>query len=91
MPLSEALRRDRPVIASRLAPMEEQVNLYGAADQVRWVPPGEAGPLAAALAEFLSGRAPFPLFSGALRGRIAQWNGDAIARQMLAGLVSASP
>jgi glycosyltransferase involved in cell wall biosynthesis len=88
LPLSEALRRDRPVIASRLAPMEEQVEFYGAAGQVRWVPPGEVGPLADALGEFLSGCAPFPKFPEALRARVAHWNWEAIARQMLAGLAA---
>lgn len=90
LPLSEALRRDRPVIASRLAPMEEQVEFYDAASQVRWVPPGEVEPLAEALAEFLSGRAPFPPFPEALRARIAGWNWESIARKMLAGLAATS-
>ena len=86
LPMSEALRRSKPVIASRLAPMEEQVAFYGAETHVRWVPPGDEPALTAALEQFLSGTKPFPPFSTDLQSRIANWNWDAIAKKMLTSM-----
>ena len=86
LPLSEALLRGKPVIASRLGPMEEQVAFYAADAQVRWVPPGDESALAASLQEFLSGTAPFPPFAPDLQSRLAHWTWDAIARQIITSL-----
>jgi len=88
LPLSEALRRGKPVIASRLAPMEEQVAFYGAEEQVRWVPPGDEPALTGMLAKILAGTDHFPEFSPALRQRIADWNWEAIARKIISSLAA---
>ncbi len=89
LPLSEALRRSKPVSASRLAPMEEQVTFYGAEDQVRWVPPGDETALTAALRKVLTGADKFWEFSPALKSRMATWNWDAVARTIVTSMADA--
>ncbi len=90
LPLSEALRRNKPILAARVPSMEEQVVFYDAAEQVRWVPIGDEHALAEALAEYLAGRLRFPEFSPALRERIAAWTWEAVAQKVVTSLAAAS-
>ncbi len=90
LPLSEALRRNKPVIASRVPSLEEQVAFFGAEEQARWVPLGDEAALATALGDFLAGRLRFPEFSPALRERVAAWTWAAVARKVLTELKAAA-
>jgi len=89
LPLSEALRRGVPIVASRIPTFEEQVAIYQAADQVRWVPPGNPEALAEALAGALSDTAPFPPFPGELSARLAAWTWEAFADRVVTALAAA--
>jgi len=83
LPLSEALSWGRPVIASQIDPLEEQVAFLQAGEQVRWFPTGDDAALAEKLREVLTNHQPFPPFSAALRARLAAWNWDAYASRLL--------
>ncbi len=83
LPLSEALSWGRPVIASQIAPLQEQVAFLQAGEQVRWFPPGDDSALANQLKAVLTNRQPFPAFSSALRERLAAWNWDAYAHRLI--------
>lgn len=91
LPLSEALRRNKPVISSRVPSLEEQVAFFGASEQVNWVPLGDEAALAAALGDFLAGRLKFPEFSPVLRERLAAWTWEAVARKVLTTLEATTP
>jgi len=83
LPLSEALSWGRPVIASQIDPLQEQAAFLQAGEQVRWFPKEDGTALAEQLKAVLTGQQPFPPFSPALRERLAAWNWDAYAGQLL--------
>ncbi|MGA2051929.1 MAG: glycosyltransferase [Opitutales bacterium] len=83
LPMSEALRRGRPVVASRIPTFEEQAMLYRAHEQIRWFPPDDSNALAATLADILTGAAPFPPFPADLQARLASWTWDAFAERVI--------
>jgi glycosyltransferase involved in cell wall biosynthesis len=89
LPLGEALRRERPVVASQLPSFEEQINFLDAAPLVRLTPPGDATALADTLVEALGGAQPFPEFSPELRSRLAVWTWEAFADRVVAALAAA--
>jgi glycosyltransferase involved in cell wall biosynthesis len=88
--LGEALRRGRPVVASRIPTFVDQVIQYEAENQVRWVPPDDADALAATLHGILTGAAPFPPFPAALQACLAQWTWGAFADCIIAALTTKS-
>jgi len=83
LPLSEALSWNRPVVASQIGPLVEQVTFLKAEEQVRWFPSEDANGLADQLKQVLTNRAPFPPFTNELRERITAWNWDAYACRLL--------
>jgi glycosyltransferase involved in cell wall biosynthesis len=83
LPLSEALSWGRPVVASQIEPLEEQVAFLHAEEQVRWFPVGDDSALAAQLKKVLTHQQPFPPFSPALGERLTAWNWHAYARRVL--------
>jgi glycosyltransferase involved in cell wall biosynthesis len=83
LPLSEALSWGRPIIASQIDPLQEQVAFLQADEQVRWFPTGDAAALAERLKEVLTQNQPFPPFSSALRERLAAWDWDAYAHRVI--------
>jgi glycosyltransferase involved in cell wall biosynthesis len=90
LPLSEALSWGKPVIASAIDPLEEQVAFLHADEQVRWFPVGDDAALAGQLKAVLTNQQPFPPFSNALRERISAWNWDAYAQRMIEMLENCS-
>jgi glycosyltransferase involved in cell wall biosynthesis len=86
LPLAEAFRRQRPVIASRISPFVDQVEFYRAADQVRWVRPGDAHDLANSLRAILAGSLSFGVFPVPLSERVNEWNWNAYARHLVTAL-----
>jgi glycosyltransferase involved in cell wall biosynthesis len=86
LPLSEALRRGRPVLASRIPTFVEQAEHYHVHDQIRWCPPDDVDRLADALSDVLTGAAPFPPFPPELQTRLAAWTWDSVAHRLITAL-----
>jgi glycosyltransferase involved in cell wall biosynthesis len=84
LPPGEALRRGRPVLASRISSFVNQVSFYQAADQYRLFPAGDIPALTTALRHILDKTSPFPPFSPELQARLAAWSWDAYADRVLA-------
>lgn len=79
LPLAEALRRQRPVIASDIAPFHEQIAFYRAEETVMRFPPTAVEELAARMRRVIAGELPPQRAIEAVAGRVANWTWDRVA------------
>jgi glycosyltransferase involved in cell wall biosynthesis len=91
LPVSEAVMAGLPVIASDLAPIREQLDLFDCHDRVRLVPAGDPHTLALALVDFANGNGPPRVDPAILAAKFKQWTWSKAADAIVSHLSSLLP
>jgi len=86
LPVSEAVMAGLPVIASDLAPIREQLDLFNCHHRVHLVAPGDPDLLASALVEFANGGGPSRVPPNDLSENFKQWSWGMAAESIVGHL-----
>jgi glycosyltransferase involved in cell wall biosynthesis len=88
LPVSEAVQRGLPVIASDLPPIREQLVLFNLDDRVRLVSPGDVKSLANALDDYVRGRGPGKVSPNSMEMKFNRWTWSDIAKRIVYHMVT---